>query len=117
MLLGLVLAELSAGTLPLGSRSTRGLGLVVVTAIEVEGADRKGVDLPSWNFTGCEALQQPATGAGVMTGALYKGQRELAGQVLHHLKNKYDGTEWSKRLENGPGAARKQSEGTGAADD
>lgn len=117
VLLGLVLAELSAGTLPLGSRSTRGLGQVVVTTIEVEGADRKGVDLPSWNFTGCKALQQPATGAGVMTDALYKGQRELAGRVLRHLKDKYDGTEWSKRLENGPGAARKQSEGTGAADD
>lgn len=117
VLLGLVLAELSAGTLPLGSRSTRGLGQVVVTTIEVEGADRKGVDLPSWNFTGCEALQQPATGAGVMTDALYKGQRELAGRVLHHLKDKYDGTDWSKHLENGPGAARKQSEGTGAADD
>ncbi len=117
VLLGLVLAELSAGTLPLGSRSTRGLGQVVVTTIEVEGADRKGVDLPSWNFTGCEALQQPATGAGVMTDALYKGQRELAGRVLRHLKDKYDGTEWSKRLENGPGAARKQSEETGAADD
>ena len=117
VLLGLVLAELSAGTLPLGSRSTRGLGQVVVTTIEVEGADRKGVDLPSWNFTGCEALQQPATGAGVMTDALYKGQRELAGQVLHHLKDKYDETDWSKHLENGPGAARKQSEGTGAADD
>ena len=117
VLLGLVLAELSAGTLPLGSRSTRGLGQVVVTTIEVEGADRKGVDLPSWNFTGCEALQQPAAGAGVMTDALYKGQRELAGRVLRHLKDKYDGTEWSKRLENGPGAARKQSEGTEAADD
>ena len=117
VLLGLVLAELSAGTLPLGSRSTRGLGQVVVTTIEVEGADRKGVDLPSWNFTGCKALQQPATGAGVMTDALYKGQRELAGRVLRHLKDKYDATEWSKRLENGPGAARKQSEGTGAADD
>ena len=117
VLLGLVLAELSAGTLPLGSRSTRGLGQVVVTTIEVEGANRKGVDLPSWNFTGCEALQQPATGAGVMTDALYKGQRELAGRVLRHLKDKYDGTEWSKRLENGPGAARKQSEGTEAADD
>ena len=117
VLLGLVLAELSAGTLPLGSRSTRGLGQVVVTTIEVEGADRKGVDLPSWNSTGCEALQQPATGAGVMTDALYKGQRELAGRVLRHLKDKYDGTEWSKRLENGPGAARKQSEGTEAADD
>ena len=117
VLLGLVLTELSAGTLPLGSRSTRGLGQVVVTTIEVEGANRKGVDLPSWNFTGCEALQQPATGAGVMTDALYKGQRELARRVLRHLKNKYDKTDWSKRLENGPGAARKQSEGTGAADD
>ena len=117
VLLGLVLAELSAGTLPLGSRSTRGLGQVVVTTIEVEGTDRKGVDLPSWSFTGCEALQQPATGAGVMTDGLYKGQRELAGRVLRHLKDKYDGTEWSKHLENGPGAARKQSEGTGAADD
>lgn len=117
VLIGLVLAELSAGTLPLGSRSTRGLGRVVVTTIEVEGANRKGVDLPSWNFTGCEALQQPATGAGVMTDALYKGQRELAGRILHHLKDKYDGTDWSKHLENGPGAARKQSEGTGTADD
>ena len=117
VLLGLVLTELSAGTLPLGSRSTRGLGQVVVSTIKVEGADRKGVDLPSWNFTGCEALQQSATGAGVMTDTLYEGQRELAGRVLRHLKNKYKDTDWSKRLENGPGAARKQSAGTGAADD
>ncbi len=117
VLLGLVLAELSAGTLPLGSRSTRGLGQVVVSTIEVEGANREGVDLPSWNLNGCEALQQPATGAGVMTDALYKGQRELAGRVLHHLKDKYQDTDWSKHLENGMGAARKQSEGTGAADD
>ena len=117
VLLGLVLAELTAGTLPLGSRSTRGLGQVVVSTIKVEGADRDGVDLPSWDLNGCEALQQPATGAGVMTDALYKGQRELAGRVLRHLKDKYDGTNWSKRLENGPGAARKQSEGTGTADD
>ena len=117
VLLGLVLAELSAGTLPLGSRSTRGLGQVVVTTIEVEGADREGVDLPSWNFTGCEALQQPATGAGVMTDTLYEGQRKLAEQVLKHLKDKYKEMDWSKRLENGLGAAHKQSEGTGAADD
>ena len=52
-----------------------------------------------------------------MTDALYKGQRELAGRVLHHLKDKYQDTDWSKHLENGLGAARKQSEGTGAADD
>lgn len=117
VLLGLVLAELSAGTLPLGSRSTRGLGQVVVSTIKVEGAGRKGVDLPSWSFTGCEALQQPATGAGVMTDTLYEGQCKLAEQVLEHLKAKYEKTDWSKRLENGPGAARKQSDGTGAADD
>ena len=117
VLLGLVLAELSAGTLPLGSRSTRGLGQVVVSTIEVKGADRKGVDLPSWNFTGCEALQQPETGAGAMTDALYEGQRKLAEQVLEHLKGKYEETDWSKHLENGPGAAHKQSAGTGAADD
>ena len=117
VLLGLVLTELSAGTLPLGSRSTRGLGQVVVSTIKVEGADRKGVDLPSWNLTGCEALQQPTTGAGVMTDTLYEGQRELAERVLKRLKNKYEKTDWSKRLENGPGAARKQSGRTGAADD
>ena len=117
VLLGLVLAELTAGTLPLGSRSTRGLGQVVVSTIKVEGANRDDVALPSLDLNGCEALQQPATGAGVMTDALYRGQRELAGRVLRHLKDKYDGTEWSKRLENGPGAARKQSEGTGSADD
>ena len=117
VLLGLVLAELSAGTLPLGSRSTRGLGQVVVSSLTAKGTRRQGVELPSWDANGCEALQQPATGAGVMSDALYKGQRELAGRVLHHLKDKYDGTDWSKRLENGPGAALKQSEGTGAADD
>lgn len=117
VLLGLVLAELSAGTLPLGSRSTRGLGQVVVSTIEVEGANREGVDLPSWDLNGCDALQQPTAGTGVMTDALYEGQRELAGQVLKHLKAKYEKTDWSKHLENSPGAARKQSEGTGATDD
>ena len=117
VLLGLALAELSAGTLPLGSRSTRGLGQVVVSSIDVRGCTRDDVVIPAKTLSGGEALQQPATGAGVMTDALYEGQRELAGRVLHHLKDKYDGTDWSKRLENGPGAARKQSEGTGAADD
>ena len=117
VLLGLVLAELTAGTLPLGSRSTRCLGQVVVSTIEVEGANREGVDLPSWELNGCEALQLPAPGVGVMTDALYEGQRELAEQVLKHLKDKYKKTDWSKRLENGSGAARKQSEGTGVADD
>ena len=38
-LLCITLAELSAGTLPLGGRTTRGLGQVEVTAISVSGAD------------------------------------------------------------------------------
>lgn len=113
VLLGLALAELSAGTLPLGSRSTRGLGQVVVSSLTAKGARHQGVELPSWDANGCEALRQPATGAGVMSDALYKGQRELAGRVLRHLKDKYDGTKWSKRLENGPGAARTLSKETG----
>ncbi|SHE25391.1 RAMP superfamily CRISPR-associated protein [Actinomyces glycerinitolerans] len=38
-LLGLVLAELSTGTLPLGSRGTRGMGQVEVTRMRIEGPD------------------------------------------------------------------------------
>ena len=36
-LLGLVLAELSAGTLPLGARSARGLGAITVEAMAITG--------------------------------------------------------------------------------
>ncbi|SDN85802.1 RAMP superfamily protein [Actinomyces ruminicola] len=38
-LLGLVLAELSTGTLPLGSRGTRGMGQVEVTRMQIDGPD------------------------------------------------------------------------------
>ena len=44
-LLGLVLAELAAGTLPLGSRGTRGLGQVEVTSIKVEGGRSIGIEV------------------------------------------------------------------------
>nr|WP_296533761.1 RAMP superfamily CRISPR-associated protein [uncultured Actinomyces sp.] len=117
VLLGLVLAELSAGTLPLGSRSTRGLGQVVVSSLTAEGSKHPDVELPSWDANGCEVLQQPKTGAGAMTDALYEGQRKLAEQVLINLKNMDDATDWSKHLENGPGAARTLSKETGNADD
>ena len=113
VLLGLVLAELSTGTLPLGSRSTRGLGQVVVSSLTAKGTMHQGVELPSWNLKGCEALQHPATGACVMTEALYKGQRELAGEVLGCVKTVNGAPQWSKRLENGPGAARTLSKETG----
>lgn len=117
VLLGLVLAELAAGTLPLGSRSTRGLGQVVVSSLTVKGTKRQGVELPSWDANGCDALQQSETGAGVTTDALYKGQRKLVGEVLGYVKTVNGATHWSKRLEDGPGAAHTPSKETGNADD
>ena len=47
-LLGLVLAELAAGTLPLGSRSTRGMGQVEVKAMAV--TDGKGLGIENWSL-------------------------------------------------------------------
>ena len=48
-LLGLVLAELAAGTLPLGSRGTRGLGQVEVTRISVTGGRSIGIEGPPFS--------------------------------------------------------------------
>ncbi|MDO4900535.1 RAMP superfamily CRISPR-associated protein [Actinomyces sp.] len=47
-LLGLVLAELTTGTLPLGSRGTRGMGQVNVSAVRVE---TDGAFVPGWELT------------------------------------------------------------------
>ena len=47
-LLGLVLAELAAGTLPLGSRGTRGMGQVNVKAMSVTGG--KGLGIENWSL-------------------------------------------------------------------
>lgn len=118
VLLGLVLAELSAGTLPLGSRSTRGLGQVVVSSIDVRGCARDDVVIPANTLSGGEALKHPGTAASNPTQDRYDAQRELAGDVLQHLREDIEGAKnWSEYLENSPGAARTQSEGTGAADD
>ena len=46
-LLCIALAELSAGTLPLGGRTTRGLGQVEVTSLSVSGADGQVVNTPA----------------------------------------------------------------------
>ena len=67
-LLGLVLAELAAGTLPLGSRGTRGLGQVEVTSIKVEGGRSIGI--------GDQLFSAPSKGAG----------ESVAEQVLGHLR-------------------------------
>lgn len=118
VLLGLVLAELSAGTLPLGSRSTRGLGQVVVSSINVRGCTRDGVVIPAKTLSGGETLGHPGTTATSPTHDRHDVQRKLAADVLQHLREDFEGAKnWSERLENSPGAARKQSEGTGAADD
>ena len=45
-LLCIALAELSAGTLPLGGRTTRGYGQVEVTSLSVSGADGQVVNSP-----------------------------------------------------------------------
>lgn len=118
VLLGLALAELSAGTLPLGSRSTRGLGQVVVSSIDVRGCTRDGVVIPAKTLSGGAALEHPGTAATGPTQDRYDAQRKLAGDVLQHLREDMKGAKnWSERLENSLGAARTQSEGMGNADD
>ena len=117
VLLGLVLAELSAGTLPLGSRSTRGLGQVVVSTIVVRGSTWDGVAIPERKLNGDRALAHPGTAVSNPTPDRHKAQRALAGNVLDYLKKVKGATSWSKHLENSPEAARKQSERTGTADD
>ena len=118
VLLGLVLAELSAGTLPLGSRSTRGLGQVVVSSIDVRGCTRDDVVIPAKTLSGGDALKHPGTAASRPTQDRYDAQRKLTGNVLEYLREKIKGAKnWSERLENSPGTARTQSEGTGAVDD
>lgn len=117
VLLGLVLAELSAGTLPLGSRSTRGLGQVVVSTIKVRGSTWDGVAIPEQKLDGGKALEHPGTAASSPTQDRYDAQRALAGDVLGYLKKVKGATDWSEHLENGPGAARTPSKETGTADD
>ena len=51
-LLGLVLAEMAAGTLPLGSRGTRGMGQVEVKAMAVTGG--KGMGIENWSLKASE---------------------------------------------------------------
>ena len=113
-----MLAELSAGTLPLGSRSTRGLGQVIVSSIMVRGSTWDGVAIPTKTLSGGKAMEHPGTAASSPTQDRYDAQRKLAGEVLEYLREKIKGAKnWSERLENNPGTARTQSEGMGNGDD
>ncbi len=112
VLLGLALAELSAGTLPLGSRSTRGLGQVVVSSIDVRGCTRDDVVIPAKTLSGGEALNHPGTAASSPTQDRYDAQRTLAGGVLEYLRKKIKGaTQWSDRLHEGLQKADTESKG------
>ena len=79
-LLGLVLAELAAGTLPLGSRGTRGLGQVEVTSITITGGRSIGI--------GDQLFSAPSKGAG----------ESVAEQVLGRLRTV------NEEITAGPGA-------------
>lgn len=118
VLLGLALAELAAGTLPLGSRSTRGLGQVVISSIDIRGSAHKGAKIPTKERFGDQALEHPGTAASRPTQDRYDAQRQLAAEILEYLREKIkDAKNWSERLENNPGTARTQSEGMGNGDD
>ena len=111
VLLGLVLAELSAGTLPLGSRSTRGLGQVVVSSIDVRRCTRDGVVIPAKTLSGGEALEHPGTAANSPTQERYDAQRTLVEGVLEYLLDIKGATQWSDRLHEGLQKADTESKG------
>ena len=66
-LLCLALAELSAGTLPLGGKTTRGLGQVEVTDVSVSSADDVIIDAPTterlWPTEQAEGTNAPQSAA------------------------------------------------------
>lgn len=112
VLLGLALAELSAGTLPLGSRSTRGLGQVVVSSFDIRGSAHEGVKIPTKERFGDQALDHPGTAASHPPQDRCDAQRRLAGAVLGFLKTIDGAEQWSERLDEAPanGGARSKGE-------
>ncbi|QQM67645.1 RAMP superfamily CRISPR-associated protein [Actinomyces weissii] len=58
-LLGLVLAELATGTLPLGGKGTRGLGQVEVRALHVQGLEWLGLGSAEWHLGAAAEAQRP----------------------------------------------------------
>ncbi len=102
VLLGLALAELAAGTLPLGSRSTRGLGQVVVSSINIRGSAHEGAKIPTKERFGDQALEHPGTAASPPTQDRCDAQRRLAGAVLGFLKTIDGAEQWSERLDEAP---------------
>ena len=89
-LLGLVLSELAAGTLPLGSRGTRGMGQVEVKAISVTGG--KGLGIESWSL-------QAEDGAGEsLPRRILKGLRDVNSGIERNPRAGAGWEGWSSYL-------------------
>ena len=90
-LLGLVLAELAAGTLPLGSRGTRGMGQVEVKAMTVTGG--KGLGIENW------ALNASQDGAGEsLPRRILKGLRDVSSGIERNPRAGAGWEGWSSYL-------------------
>ncbi len=89
-LLGLVLAELAAGTLPLGSRGTRGMGQVEVKAIAVTGG--KGLGIENWSL-------KAEDGAGEsLPRLILKGLRDVNSGIERNPRAGAGWEGWSSHL-------------------
>ena len=89
-LLGLVLAELAAGTLPLGSRGTRGMGQVEVKAMAVTGG--KGLGLEN-----CSLKAEDGTGESLPRRIL-KGLRDVNSGIERNPRAGAGWEGWSSYL-------------------
>ena len=89
-LLGLVLAELAAGTLPLGSRGTRGMGQVEVTAMAVTGG--KGLGIENWSLKA-----EDGTGESLPRRIL-KGLRDVSSGIERNPRAEAGWEGWSSYL-------------------
>ena len=90
-LLGLVLTELAAGTLPLGSRGTRGMGQVEVTAMAVTGG--KGLGIENWSLKASE----DGTGESLPRRIL-KGLRDVSSGIERNPRAGAGWEGWSSYL-------------------
>ena len=89
-LLGLVLAEMAAGTLPLGSRGTRGMGQVEVKAMAVTGG--KGLGIENWSLKA-----EDGTGES-LPRLILKGLRDVSSGIERNPRAGAGWEGWSSYL-------------------
>lgn len=89
-LLGLVLAELAAGTLPLGSRGTRGMGQVEVKAMAVTGG--KGLGIENWSLKAKDGTGES------LPRRILKGLRDVNSGIERNPRAEAGWEGWSSYL-------------------